>query len=117
MPDTHASEKRLLTAEIEVNGARREIQGVGNGPIAAFVDALRKHCGVEIKVHDYHEHAVSSGADAKAIAYVETEAVDGTVYWGVGRHANIVVASLDAVVSAVNQMAAAAEPNASGQAA
>ena len=117
VPDTHASEKRLLTATIEVNGASREIQGIGNGPIAAFVDALRKDCGVEVKVHDYHEHAVSSGADAKAIAYVEAEAADGTIYWGVGRHANIVVASLDAVVSAVNQMAAAAEPNASGQAA
>ncbi|WP_420345285.1 2-isopropylmalate synthase [Pelagibius sp.] len=116
VPDTHASEKRLLTAVIEENGQRREIQGIGNGPIAAFVDALGKECGIDIKVHDYHEHAISAGADAKAIAYVETEAADGTIYWGVGRHANIVVASLDAVVSAVNQMAAA-EPKAPGRAA
>ncbi|HIP78963.1 MAG TPA: 2-isopropylmalate synthase, partial [Kiloniellaceae bacterium] len=77
VPDTHASEKRLLTAVIEENGRRREIQGTGNGPIAAFVDALGKECGIDIKVHDYHEHAISAGADAKAIAYVETEAADG----------------------------------------
>jgi 2-isopropylmalate synthase len=95
---------------------RREIHGSGNGPIAAFVDALRRDCGVEIKVRDYHEHAVGAGADAKAVAYVEAESADGTTYWGVGQHPNIVVASFRAVVSAVNQMAAA-EPRSSGQAA
>ena len=116
VPDTHASEMRQLTAVIEENGARREIQGSGNGPIAAFVDALRKDCGIDIKVHDYHEHAVGAGADAKAVAYVEAEAADGTIYWGVGQHPNIVVACLQAVVSAANQMVAA-EPQSSGQAA
>jgi len=110
VPDTHASELRQLTAVIEDNGVRREIQGSGNGPIAAFVNALRKDCGVDIKVHDYHEHAVGAGADAKAVAYVEAEAADGRIYWGVGQHPNIVVACLEAVVSAANQMAAAAEP-------
>ena len=117
VPDTHASEMRQLSAVIEENGTRREIQGSGNGPIAAFVDALRRDCGVEIRVHDYHEHAVGAGADAKAVAYVEAEAADGTVFWGVGQHPNIVVACLKAVVSAANQMAAAAEPDSAGQAA
>ncbi len=117
VPDTHASELRQLTAVIEENGGRREIQGSGNGPIAAFVDALRRDCGVEIKVHDYHEHAVGAGADAKAVAYVEAEAADGRSYWGVGQHPNIVVACLEAVVSAANQMAAAVEPQSSGKAA
>jgi len=116
VPDTHASEQRLLTAVIEENGARREIQGSGNGPIAAFVNALRKDCGIDIKVHDYHEHAVGAGADAKAVAYLEAEAADGTVFWGVGKHPNIVVACLQAVVSAANQMSAA-EPQSSGEAA
>ena len=117
VPDTHASEKRQLTAVIEEKGVRREIQGSGNGPIAAFVDALRKDCGVEIRVRDYHEHAVGGGADAKAIAYVEAEGADGRTHWGVGQHPNIVVACLEAVVSAANQMAAAAEPESSGKAA
>jgi len=117
VPDTHASEMRQLTAVIEENGVRREIHGSGNGPIAAFVDALRRDCGVEIRVRDYHEHAVGGGADAKAVAYVEAEAADGRTHWGVGQHANIVVACLQAVVSAANQMAAAAEPQSSGKAA
>jgi 2-isopropylmalate synthase len=117
VPDTHATEMRQLTATIEENGVRREIQGSGNGPIAAFVNALRKDCGVDIKVHDYHEHAVGAGADAKAIAYVEAEAADGRIYWGVGQHPNIVVACLQAVVSAANQMAAAATPQSAGRAA
>ncbi|MGF1630593.1 MAG: 2-isopropylmalate synthase [Kiloniellaceae bacterium] len=117
VPDTHATELRQLTATIEENGVRRQIQGSGNGPIAAFVDALRKDCGVDIKVHDYHEHAVGAGADAKAVAYVEAEAADGRVYWGVGQHPNIVVACLQAVVSAANQMAAAANPQSDGKAA
>jgi 2-isopropylmalate synthase len=117
VPDTHASEKRQLTAIIEENGVRREIQGSGNGPIAAFVDALRKDCGVEIRVRDYHEHAVGGGADAKAIAYVEAEGADGRTHWGVGQHPNIVVACLEAVVSSANQMAVAAEPKSSGKAA
>jgi len=116
VPDTHASEMRQLTAVIEDHGERREIQGNGNGPIAAFVDALRRDCGIEVKVHDYHEHAVGAGADAKAVAYVEAQAADGTVYWGVGQHPNIVVACLRAVVSAVNQMTAA-EAESSGKAA
>ncbi|MPZ10022.1 MAG: 2-isopropylmalate synthase [Kiloniellaceae bacterium] len=117
VPDTHATEMRQLTATIEENGVRREIQGSGNGPIAAFVNALRKDCGVDIQVHDYHEHAVGAGADAKAVAYVEAEAADGRTYWGVGQHPNIVVACLQAVVSAANQMAAAAEPQSPGKAA
>jgi len=116
VPDTHASELRQLSAVIEENGVRREIHGSGNGPIAAFVDALRRDCGLDIKVHDYHEHAVGAGADAKAVAYVEAEAADGTTFWGVGQHPNIVVACLQAVVSAANQMAAA-EPQSAGAAA
>src|SRR3546814_14933 len=85
VPDTHASERRQLTAVIEENGIRREIRGSGNGPIAAFVAALRHDCGLEIKVHDYHEHAIGAGAHAGAVAYVEAEAADGRITWGVGQ--------------------------------
>ena len=73
----------------------------GNGPIAAFCEALAGH-GIDVRVLDYAEHAMSAGGDAKAAAYVEC-AVDGAVLWGVGIDTNIVSASLKAVVSAVNR--------------
>ena len=75
--------------------------GAGNGPIAAFCDALAAY-GVDVRVLDYHEHALSAGGDAKAAAYLEC-AVGDRVLWGVGIDPNIVTASLKAVVSAVNR--------------
>jgi 2-isopropylmalate synthase len=91
----------VLTVEVEVDGVRREIEGVGNGPIAAFVAALAD-IDVQARVLDYAEHALSAGGDAKAAAYVEVTVGD-QVRWGVGVDANIVTASLRAVVSAVNR--------------
>jgi 2-isopropylmalate synthase len=107
-PDTHASERRLMTATIRENGQERIINGKGNGPIDSFVDALKRDCGVSIRVCDYHEHAIGGGADARAAAYVEAETEDGQIVWGVGMHLNIVTASLRAVASAVNRAAAIA---------
>ena len=100
---SRVDEKDLITCDVRIDGEIREIQGIGNGPISAFVDALAP-VGVEVKVMDYHEHAMSSGGDAKAAAYVECQ-VDGKVLWGVGVDANIVTASLKAVLSAVNRAA------------
>ena len=105
LPDTHASELRVLTAKILEQGKEREITGKGNGPIAAFVDAMASHCGVSLKVRDYAEHAVGGGADATAVSYVEVATEAGEVLWGVGMHPNIVVSSLRAVVSAANRVA------------
>jgi 2-isopropylmalate synthase len=90
-----------ITAQLVVDGAPRTVTGAGNGPIAAFVDALRSGCGVEIDVVDYAEHALGQGADATAVAYVETIAPDGSLWWGVGTHPNIITASLRAVLSAL----------------
>ncbi len=92
-----------LTAVVEVEGDRHEISGAGNGPIAAFVDALAS-VGYDVRVLDYTEHALTAGDDARAAAYVET-AVGDHVLWGVGVHSSIVTASLRAVVSAVNRSA------------
>jgi 2-isopropylmalate synthase len=78
-----------------------DIEGVGNGPIAAFCDAMSK-VGVDVRVLDYNEHAMSSGGDAQAAAYLEC-AVNGTMLWGVGIDSSIVTSSLKAVVSAVNR--------------
>ena len=108
VPDTHASEVRRITATIRENGKEREIEGSGNGPIAAFVDALKQECGVALKVADYHEHAVGEGADATAVAYVEAVTEAGETVFGVGRHSNISLASLKAVASAANKVAAGA---------
>ena len=89
--------------DLRVRGEVQSFKGEGNGPVAAFVDGMRA-AGAEIRVLDYSEHALSSGGDALAAAYVECEIGDEIV-WGVGIHANIVTASLRAVVSAGNRAA------------
>ena len=78
-----------------------DIEGIGNGPIAAFCAAM-SHVGIDVRVLDYHEHAMSSGGDAQAAAYLEC-AVNGTMLWGVGIDSSIVTSSLKAIVSAVNR--------------
>ncbi|MGB7424346.1 MAG: 2-isopropylmalate synthase [Ornithinimicrobium sp.] len=93
--------KDLISATVVVDGAEKVIQGLGNGPINAFVAALAK-IGHDVRVLDYAEHALSSGDDAVAAAYVEC-AIDGQVRWGVGIDANIVTASLRGITSALNR--------------
>ncbi|QBJ96937.1 2-isopropylmalate synthase [Rhodococcus sp. ABRD24] len=95
-----------ITAVVKVNGQEQEISGAGNGPLAAFVDALGT-IDMDVRVLDYSEHAMSAGDDAQAAAYVECAVTlpDGTskVVWGVGIATSITTASLRAVVSAVNR--------------
>jgi 2-isopropylmalate synthase len=93
--------KDAVTAEVSVDGQARQIEGVGNGPISAFCDALGS-LGIEVRVLDYTEHALTAGSDAQAAAYVECE-VGGRALWGVGVDTNTVTASLRAVLSAVNR--------------
>jgi 2-isopropylmalate synthase len=95
----------LLNVDVRVDGEIREVEGVGNGPISAFVTAL-KTVGIEVRVLDYNEHAMSAGGDAKAAAYVECQVGNSTL-WGVGIDANIMTASLKAVLSAINRAAKA----------
>jgi 2-isopropylmalate synthase len=90
-----------IDATVLVEGEQHEIAGSGNGPIAAFVDALAA-VGFDVRVLDYSEHAMSAGDDAAAAAYVEC-AIGDQVLWGVGVSGSIVTASLNAVVSAVNR--------------
>ena len=104
MPDTHASERRVLTATVRHNNEERTISATGNGPIDAFVSAVNAECGTNVQVVDYSEHARGTGADASAVAYVEVQSGSATLF-GVAMHPNIVVASLKAVVSAVNRLA------------
>ena len=93
--------KDALTVELRVDGAERQVEGSGNGPISAFCDALAS-VGIDVRVLDYAEHALRPGSDAQAAAYVECE-IGGRVWWGVGIDANTVTASLRAVLSALNR--------------
>ncbi|MCU1629363.1 MAG: 2-isopropylmalate synthase [Pseudonocardia sp.] len=90
-----------IVATVRVESDLHEIRGSGNGPLAAFVDALAG-IGFDVRVLDYQEHAMGGGDDARAAAYVEC-AVEDTVLWGVGIDSSIVSATLKAVVSAVNR--------------
>jgi 2-isopropylmalate synthase len=101
---SHSSEGGAdrIAASLVVHGEERIVEGEGNGPIDALVNALTRGLGVEMHVLDYHEHAMSRGEDATAAAYVEAD-VDGDVVWGVGIHHSIVTASLRAVLNAVNR--------------
>jgi 2-isopropylmalate synthase len=93
--------KHALTAEIAADGQAQQVEGIGNGPISAFCDALAT-IGIEARVLDYTEHALTQGTDAQAAAYVECE-IGGQVYWGVGVDTNTASASMRAVLSAVNR--------------
>src|ERR1700748_2793464 len=93
--------KHALAAEISVDGRPQQVEGVGNGPISAFCDALAS-VGVDARVLDYNEHALTAGTDAQAAAYVECE-IGGDVFWGAGIDTNTVTASMRAVLSAVNR--------------
>jgi 2-isopropylmalate synthase len=105
LPVPHASDRRSITAAVKWRGVECEIAGEGNGPIDAFVDAIGRSLGIEVKVVDYREHAVSSGASALAAAYVQVRTPDGGTLHGIGMHANIVTASLRAVASAASRLA------------
>jgi 2-isopropylmalate synthase len=102
LPEPRAGERRI-SATVAVDGAERRIEGVGNGPIAAFIDALRRDCGIDLTVLDYHEDAVSAGADAQAAAYVQIRANGAGTLYGVGIDSDIVTASLKAVASAATR--------------
>ena len=93
--------KHALTAEVSVDGRAHPVEGVGNGPISAFCDALAT-IGVRARVLDYTEHALTEGTDAQAAAYVECE-TGGGVFWGVGIDTNTATASMRAILSAVNR--------------
>ncbi len=90
-----------LTVAISDRGQEVELSGHGNGPIAAFCNILQNY-GVDVRVLDFHEHALSAGGDASAAAYLEC-AIGDEVFWGVGVDPNTTTASLKAVVSAINR--------------
>jgi len=97
-----------LATEIEIDGRAQKIKGTGNGPIDAFIAGVSKQIGQTISLVDYHEHSMSVGADAAAATYIELKVGEGRALHGVGRDANIVTASLKAILSGVNRALAQA---------
>ena len=92
-----------LELTMNMNNKETTIQGTGNGPIDSFVNGLSEKIGVEIKVADYHQSAISSGSDAKAAAYIELEK-DAKTFWGVGIHPNTTRASFDAIIVGLSKL-------------
>ncbi len=93
-----------VAAQVLVDGHHRTIMGQGNGPVAALVNGLRAELGLEVSVEDYHEHALTAGSEASAVAYVQATGADGRQTWGVGIDSSILDASLRAVISAANRL-------------
>jgi 2-isopropylmalate synthase len=100
---TTGSGRTTVTAQLLVDGEPRTVMGNGNGPIDALVAALRDDLGISFEVKDYSEHALTPGSGSSAVAYVEAEGTDGSIWWGVGMDSSILDASLAAVVSAANR--------------
>jgi len=102
-PDVDHRGVRVLAAEILDNGEKKRIEGKGTGPIDGFMNAMSIYLGVDISVNDYSEHSLQHGSNAAAIAYVEMNTPKGKLF-GVGINTNIVAASLEAIISAINRM-------------
>jgi len=90
-------------------GADVKLTGEGNGPIAAFVHALKQAGVPSFEVASYKEHSLGAGSEASAIAYVQIKLDDGSTKWGAGLDTNIELASIRAVLSAVNRATGARE--------
>jgi 2-isopropylmalate synthase len=93
------ADRERMALQVQDSGAPVILHGTGTGPIDAAVRAL----GLPIDVVGYDEHSCGSGSDAVAVAYVEVSTASGVAYFGVGRHSNIITASLLALLSGVNR--------------
>lgn len=104
---SHTSSTQNDVNELEVkmmmNSKEVTISGTGNGPIDSFVNGLSKELGINIKISDYHQSAISSGSDAQAAAYIELEK-DGQTRWGVGINPNTTRASFEAIIVGLSKI-------------
>lgn len=99
--------EQTVECEVKVvlHGSERQLTGKGNGPIAAFFDALTQENTPEVEFMSYAEHSLGKGASSKAVSYIEVKRRDGTIFFGAGVDNNIELASIKAVVSALNRAA------------
>ena len=105
--NSKANKDGSQTDEIEINLKVNDeiisITGTGNGPIDAMVNSIKDYLKLDIKISDYHQHAISAGSDAKAVAYSELLLNEKSV-WGVGIHQNTVIAGFESVISGLNRL-------------
>ena len=105
--NSQVSKEGIQIDELEVllrcGNEEVSIKGSGNGPIDALINALNKNLNIDISITDYHQHAVSSGSDAKAVAYSEILYKDQSV-WGIGMHQNTVIAGYVSVINGLNRL-------------
>jgi 2-isopropylmalate synthase len=95
-----------VKACIVMNGSERDITGIGNGPIDAFCKAVKAELGIDFDLTAYYEHALEQGSDSQAVAYIQIRDKDNNFVFGAGVDTNISIASLRAVISAVNRLPA-----------
>jgi 2-isopropylmalate synthase len=105
--NSHANKDGIQMDELEIQIKKGDeeisINGSGNGPIDALIDALKQNLNIDISVADYHQHAISSGSDAKAVAYSEILYKEQSV-WGIGIHQNTVIAGFVSVINGLNRL-------------
>ena len=105
--NSHANKDGIQMDELEILIRRGEeeisINGSGNGPIDAMIDALKQNLNLDVSITDYHQHAISSGSDAKAVAYSEILYKEKSV-WGIGIHQNTVIAGFVSVINGLNRL-------------
>ena len=98
-----ATRSLVIDAEVQCAGKKVRVKGSGSGPIDAFINGFNDSTGRSVRVLDYREHAVGEGANAQAVAYLELRVDDQQTLFGVGMDANIVTASLRAIVSGIER--------------
>ena len=98
-----SKEKDVIKLSLLENQKEIQIEGTGNGPIDAFINALNDHLSSDFKVSDYHQHSISSGSDASAAAYIEIQNKNSSD-WGAGIDQNTTVASYKAILNCVNKI-------------
>ena len=96
-------EKDKIKLSLVENGKQITIEGAGNGPIDAFINALNTRLSSDFKVSDYHQHSISSGSDASAAAYIEIQNKNFS-NWGAGIDQNTTVASYKAILNGINKI-------------
>ncbi len=92
-----------INLNLQIDAKKISISGSGNGPLDAMINAINKDLNIDLKISDYHQHAISSGSDAKAVAYSELIFEEKSV-WGVGIHQNTVIAGLKSIICGLNRL-------------
>jgi len=98
-----SKEKDVIKLSLLEKNKEIQIEGTGNGPIDAFINALNDHLSSDFKVSDYHQHSISSGSDASAAAYIEIQNKNSSD-WGAGIDQNTTVASYKAILNCINKI-------------